>query len=224
MLVGRDAERERIGALLEAARASRSGVLVVRGEPGVGKTALLEDARERAVGMRVLAVRGVESEAELPFAGLHQLLRPALGQASQLPAPQASALRGALGLGERTGDDRFLVSLAVLTLLAELAERQPVLCLVDDAQWLDAPSTDALLFVARRLDGEGIVVLFGAREGDAHRFEAHDLATLDLGGLGAEAAGILLRQGRALEIAPGVRDQLVERTGGNALALLELPA
>lgn len=223
VLYGRDSERAQIGALLEAARDSRSGVLVLRGEPGVGKTALLEDARERAADMHVLTARGVESESELPFAALHQLTRPALEHLGDLPSPQAAALRGALGLGERTGEDRFLVSLALLSLLAEFAERRPVLCLVDDAHWLDTPSADALLFVARRLGAEGIVLLLAARGGDFRGFEAPDLPALDLRGLGVDAAERLLARHGRVEVAPRVRDQLVERTGGNALALLELP-
>jgi AAA ATPase domain len=133
MLYGRDSERAQIGALLEAARVSRSGALVVRGEPGIGKTALLEDARQRAGDMHVLAARGVESESELPFAALHQLLRPALGHVDELPSPQAAALRVALGLDEGPACERFLVFAACLSLLSELAERRPVLCLVDDA-------------------------------------------------------------------------------------------
>jgi DNA-binding NarL/FixJ family response regulator len=224
VLYGREAEREAIGALLDGARASRSGVLVLRGEPGIGKTALLEDARDRAAGMHVLTARGIESESELPFAALHQLTRPALGHLDGLPAPQADALRGALGLGARTGDDRFLVSLAVLTLLAEYAERRPVLCLVDDAQWLDRPSADALLFVARRLEAEGIALIFSTRDGDARRFEAPGLPALELRGLPAGAAGELLARAGPVEVAPRVRDELVEQTGGNALALLELSA
>ena len=165
MLFGRDVERGRVGALVEAARSSRSGALILRGEAGVGKTALLEDARERARDMQVLAARGVEAESELPFAGLHQLVRPALHLLERLPEPQAAALQGAFGLRQRAGEDRFLISVACLTLLSELAETRPVLCLVDDAQWLDASSADALMFVARRLDAEGIVMLFAAREG-----------------------------------------------------------
>src|SRR5436190_10483429 len=171
VLIGRDAERALVGVLLEAARASTSGALVVRGEPGVGKTALLEGAREAAADMQVLSACGVESESELAFAGLHQLIRPALHLLDALPRPQADALRGALGLSERVGADRFLVSAACLTLLSELAEQRPVLCLVDDVQWLDMPSSDALFFVARRLDAERIVILFAAREGDAPRFD-----------------------------------------------------
>ncbi len=144
MLYGRDSERDRIGALLEAARASRSSALVISGEPGIGKTALLEDTRERAPDMYALSARGVESESELPFAALHQLLRPALDQVDRLPDPQAAALGGALGLVDRPGHERFLVFAACLTLLGELAEGRPVLCLIDDAHWLDAASADAL--------------------------------------------------------------------------------
>jgi DNA-binding CsgD family transcriptional regulator len=224
MLYGRDAERAQIGALLDAARSSRSGVLVLRGEPGIGKTALLEDARERATDMHVLTARGIESESELPFAGLHQLLRPALDQVDQLPGPQADALRGALGLAPRAGDDRFLISVACLTLVAELAERRPVLCLVDDAQWLDAPSADALLFVSRRLDAEGIVMLFAARDGDERRFEPAALPVLRLSGLDASAAATVVARLAGPEVAPAVRDVLVEQADGNALALVELPS
>ncbi len=166
MLYGRELERDRIGELLDGARRSRSGVLVLLGEAGVGKSALLDDARERAADMRVLLARGVESEAQLPFAALHQLVRPVLGYLEQVPEPQARALRGALGLEAGGGSDRFLVSLAVLSLLAEVAEDQPVLCLIDDAHWLDEASAGALVFVARRIEAEGIVMLLGARERD----------------------------------------------------------
>jgi DNA-binding CsgD family transcriptional regulator len=224
VLYGRDAERAEIGALLDAARRSRSGVLVIRGEPGVGKTALLDDAREQAGDLQILSARGIESESELPFAVLHQLVRPALKLLGELPAPQARALRGALGLGEGAGEDRFLVSLAVLTLLSEFAERQPTLVLVDDAHWLDTPSADTLLFVARRLDAEGIVLLFSAREADVRGFPAAGLPTLHIGGLGHDAAETLLAEHGPGAVAPRVRDELLRHTGGNALALLELPA
>jgi DNA-binding CsgD family transcriptional regulator len=224
VLYGRDAERALIGALLDAARSSRSGSLVLRGEPGAGKTALLEDTRERAADMHVLWARGVESESELPFAGLHQLTRPALHLIERLPAPQAAALQGALGLAERAGDDRFLISAACLTLLAELADGRPVLCLIDDAQWLDRSSTDALLFVARRLDAEGIVMLFAAREGDVHAFEARGLGDLELRGLDAEAAAAMIAHSAEGDVAASVRDLLIEQAHGNALALVELPS
>src|SRR5262245_65145433 len=125
--------------------------------------------------MHVLSAKGVEAESELPFAALHQLIRPALGHLDQLPAPQARALQAALGLAEGAGEERFLVFAACLSLLSELAERRPVLCLVDDAHWLDEASADALRFVARRLDAEGIVLVFAAREGEPHAFEGPDL-------------------------------------------------
>ena len=223
VLYGRDPERAQIGALLEGARASRSGALVLRGEAGIGKSALLEDARERAGDMLILTARGVESEAELPFAGLHQLLRPALGHVERLPPPQAAAIRSALGLEESAGHERFLVFAACLSLLSELAERRPVLCVVDDAHWLDAASADALRFVARRLDAEGIALIFAAREGDVRAFEADDVASLNLSGLDADAADILLSRG-AVRVGPEVRERLVARTRGNALALVELPS
>src|SRR5262245_10141375 len=224
VLYGREAERARLGALLEAARLSRSGVLVLRGEPGIGKTALLEDTRERAAGMQVLTARGVESESELPFAALHQLLRPALDETDRLPPPQAAALRGALGLGEGAGEERFLVFAACLTLLSELAEERPVLCLVDDAHWLDDASADALRFVARRLDAEGIVLVFAAREGEPHAFEGPDLESLQVTGLDSDSAAALLARGAGVEASPSVQARLLEQTRGNALALLELPS
>ncbi|HXV35241.1 MAG TPA: AAA family ATPase [Gaiellaceae bacterium] len=222
MLYGRDPERSRIGELLDGARASRSAVLVISGEPGVGKSALLEDARDQAGDMRVLGGAGVESEAQLPFAALHQIVRPVLGHVESLPQPQAAALRGALGLAAGGGEDRFLVSLAVLSLLAEAAEDQPLLCLVDDAQWLDDASADALVFVARRLEAEGIVMLFGAREGDVRQFEALGLPELRLGGLDPSAAGALIDLSAGVELSSELRDRLVAETGGNPLALLEL--
>jgi DNA-binding CsgD family transcriptional regulator len=221
-LVGRDRERAEIWALLEAARSSRSSSLVLRGEAGIGKSALLDDARDRAVDMHVLTARGVESESELAFAALHQLLRPALTHLDRIPAPQAAAVGSALGLGGQSAEERFLVFAGCLSLLSELAERRPVLCLVDDAHWLDAASSDALQFVARRLDAEGIVMLFAAREGDVRRFDAPDLRTLRISGLDSEAAGRLLAPG--VSLSPAVRDRLLAQTQGNALALVELPA
>ena len=212
MLFGRDLERTQIDALLEAARASHSGALVITGDPGMAKTALLEDVKERAADMHVLSARGVKSESQLPFAALHQLLRPALADLSSIPSHQADALEGALGIGERSPHERFLVFVACLSLLSERAERRPVLCLVDDAQWLDRASADALLFVARRLDAEGIVMLFATREGEESRFEAPDLPRLRLGGLDGEAAETLLARS-AVAAAPEVRRRLLAETG-----------
>jgi DNA-binding CsgD family transcriptional regulator len=232
MLHGRRAECEALERLLADARRSRSGVLVVRGEAGVGKSALLGHAAGRADGMAVLRASGVESEAELPFAALHQLLRPVLGLVGRLPAPQAAALAGALGLGTPgddwgpggplEGGDRFLISVAVLSLLAEVAEDRPVLCLVDEAQWLDRSSAQALTFAARRLEAEGVVCLFAARDGDPRDFPAPGLPELRLKGLDPEPAAALLAAA-GLDLPAQVVDRLVERTGGNPLALQELP-
>ena len=222
MLYGRDAERAAIGGLLESARDSRSGALVLRGEAGIGKTALLEDTRDRAGDMHVLWARGVRSESELPFAGVHQLLRPALQHLDQLPPPQADALRGALGLGEPRGEERFLVFAGCLSLLSELAERRPVLCLIDDAHWLDRASAEAFVFVARRLGAEGIAMLFAAREGDVRSFDAEGVPSLPLDRLAPGAAETLLAR-VAGETAPIVRDRLLAQAQGNALALVELP-
>jgi ATP/maltotriose-dependent transcriptional regulator MalT len=224
VLCGRDRERDRIGELLKAARASRSGALVLRGEPGVGKTALLEDTQDRATDMHVLRARGVESEAELPFAALHQLLRTGLGHLDRIPAPQAEALQAALGLTQSSGHERFLVSAACLSLLSELAERRPVLCLIDDAHWLDQASAEALLFVARRVDAEGIVMLFSAREGETKTFDARDVDSLVVEGLDAASSASLLAQSAGSEVAAVVAERLVEQTRGNALALLEVPS
>ena len=223
VLYGRDSERDEIDALLNAARSSHSGALILSGEPGLGKTAMLTDARERVADMHVLYAGGVESESELAFAGLHQLFRSWFPRIEDLPPAQAKALGGALGLTTPEGDDRFLISAACLTLLSELAEERPVLCLVDDAQWLDKPSADALLFVARRLDAEGIVILFASREGEGERFDADGVPRLRLGGLDERAAHALIELAAAGAVAPEVRDLLVKQASGNPLALVELP-
>jgi predicted ATPase len=223
VLFGRDAEQTRIGELLDGARESRGSALVVRGEAGVGKSALLEHARELAGDdMLVLRGVGVASEAQLPFAGVHQLVLPVLPHLRRLPTPQADALRGALGLAAGGGKQRFLVSLAVLSLLADAAGERPLLCLVDDAHWLDDASADALAFVARRLQAEPIVMLFAAREGEDRRFAARTLPELRLDGLNPAAARALVDH--HIGVAPEIRDRLVAGTGGNPLALLELPS
>ena len=142
MLVGREAEQRELDSLLQSAREERSAVLVLRGEPGIGKTALLDYAEQQADGMRVLRCVGIEAEHELPFAGMHQLVRPCLDLVDRLPGPQAAAMRSALGLAAVGVEDRFLVSLGLLSLLAEACEDGPLLCCVDDAQWLDDPSAE----------------------------------------------------------------------------------
>jgi DNA-binding CsgD family transcriptional regulator len=223
MLVGRSAECGALDRLLAGGRHRRSGAIVLRGEPGVGKTALLAYAEEQADGFLVLRGTGIENESDLAFAALHQLLARDLDRLDCLPDPQADALRGAFGLAPAPGTDPFLIALAALGLLAELAEEAPVLCLVDDAQWVDNPSANILLFTARRIEAEGIVFVFGAREGDDRRFEAPGLPSLPVEGLDA-AASVELLDRSASALSPAVRDRLVEQVGGNPLALLELPS
>jgi AAA ATPase domain len=178
MLVGREAEQRALDALLQSAREERGAALVLRGEPGIGKTALLEYAADNAHDMSVLRCVGIEAEHELPFAGMHQLVRPCLDLVDRLPAPQASALRGALGLSFDGASDRFLVSVGLLSLLAEACDDGPVLCCVDDVQWLDGPSAEALVFAARRFQAEPIALLMAARDGDVRRFDAAGLDEL----------------------------------------------
>ena len=222
-LAGRERECAEIERLLENAVAGESGTLVVRGEADIGKTALLEHAAERAGEMVVLRATGVEAESDLAFAGLYGLVRPILRFLSQLPERQSGALRGALGLGPSTGAERLLIAAALLSLLAAAADDRPVLCLVDDAQWLDSPSADALVFAARRLRAECVAILFGAREGEQQRFDAPGLPELVVVGLDDASAAALLAA-RAAEAVPAVRARLLAEAQGNPLALLELPA
>ncbi len=224
MLVGRDAERRRLDALLRSAREDRSAVLVIRGDPGIGKTALLEYAAEQAEDMNVLRCVGIEAEHEMPFAGMHQLVRSSLELLDRLPAPQAAALRGALGLSADAVADRFLVSLALLSLLAETCEERPTLCCIDDAQWLDAPSAEALLFAARRFEAEPIAVLLGVREGELRRFDAPGLPVLELGALDSGDSRTLLAARLGKGASAEVLEMLLTAAAGNPLALLELPA
>ena len=206
--------------LLDAVRAGESRVLVVRGEAGVGKTALLDYLVEQASGCRVARAAGVESEMELAFAGLHQLLTPMLDRLERLPAPQADALRTAFGLSSGSAPDRFLVGLAALSLLAEVAEEHPLVCLVDDAQWLDRASAQVLAFVARRLAAESVGLVFAARvPGD----ELAGLPELVVEGLREADARALLDSVLTGPLDARVRDRIVAEAGGNPLALLELP-
>jgi DNA-binding CsgD family transcriptional regulator len=219
MIVGRESERQMIDARLTQACRGIGGALFVHGEPGIGKTALLAYADERAAGMRVLRARGVEAEAELAFAGMLELLRPLLPLLALIPEGQAGALRGALGLGPPV-EARLLVSAGVLSLVAAAAEERPVLLLVDDAQWLDRESADAFVFVARRLEADPALFLFAARDGDPRSFEPAGVEELVLGGLEPAEASLLLR-GRALP--ERVVEDLIRSVAGNPLALLELP-
>jgi DNA-binding CsgD family transcriptional regulator/tetratricopeptide (TPR) repeat protein len=215
-------ERETLDQLLRDARDGRSAVLVVRGEPGVGKSALLRDVTERATEFRLAQIAGVESEMELPFAGLHQLCAPMLGELDRLPEPQRRALSVALGLASGDTPDRFLVALGALTLLSEVAENQPLLVFVDDMQWLDDASLQVLGFVARRLLAEPVALLFATRDTSLDG-ELSDLPTLALGGLNDEDARALLGTVVPGRLDERVRDRIVAETRGNPLALLELP-
>ena len=218
---GRTNERERLDRLLENVRGGRSVVLVIRGEVGLGKTALLRYAAHRASDFRVVQVAGVESEMELPFAGLHQMCGSMLGQLSVLPEPQQNALRVALGLSSGNAPDRFLLALAVLSLLSEAAEERRLVCVVDDAQWLDRASSQVLGFVARRLLAESVAILFGVREPNSER-DLVGLPELLLRGLEEEDARALLATVIHGPLDDGVRDRIVSETRGNPLALLEL--
>jgi DNA-binding CsgD family transcriptional regulator len=209
--------------LFADAAAARGGAVVVRGDPGVGKTALLADACSRATGARVLWTQGIESESPLAFAALHRLLRPVLPYLDRLPPAQARALRAAFGELEGTIGDRFVVFVATLSLLSEAAEEQPVIAVVDDAHWLDAASAEALLFVARRLLADRVALVFGAREGDVRRFPGDGLPELVLGGLDSAAAGALLAERAGAPVSAEVSAVLVAQTGGSPLALMELP-
>jgi DNA-binding CsgD family transcriptional regulator len=219
-LRGRTAETAVLTGLLDAVRAGESRCLVVRGEPGVGKTALVDAAVATADGFRVLRAVGVEAEAELPYAGLHQLCRPVLDRVEALPGPQRDALQVAFGAGEGPTPDRFLVALAVLSLLSGVAEASPLLCVVDDEQWLDEASAMALAFVARRLLAEAIAIVFVGREPSASLAGLPELA---LEGIGEEDARLLLASRMRGRFDERVRERILAETRGNPLALLELP-
>jgi DNA-binding CsgD family transcriptional regulator len=221
-LRGRSSERALLDRLLADVRGGQSGVLVVRGEAGVGKTALLRYATEQASGFRIAHIAGVESEMELAFAGLHQLCAPMLGQLDVLPEPQQVALSVALGLASGDPPDRFLVALGALGLLSAVAEEQPLLCVVDDLQWLDDASARALGFVARRLLAEPVALVFGVLEPSGED-ELAGLPELQLTGLDEVDARALLETVIPGRIDERVRDRIVAETRGNPLALLELP-
>ena len=220
MLLGRELEIAHIDRLLAEAREGRSGALVLSGEPGIGKTALLDYAADRAKGMTVLAARGIESEAELPFAALADLLRPVMGLIERIPEAQAAALEAALALGPPAAGDGFTVCAGVLSVLAAAADEAPVLVLIDDAQSVDRSSMQAVLFAARRLDAEGVALFVARRHGSD--MDMSGLAELDVSGLDREAALALLeRSGR---VSTAVADELIASSGANPLALIEVPS
>jgi len=221
-LTGRSAERAALERLVEAVKSGESRALVVRGDPGVGKTVLLDylAARAAAAGCRVERAAGVQTEMTLPFAGLHQLCAPMADHLDRIPAPQRDALRTAFGLAAGPPPDRFLVGLAVLSLLCDVAGKRPLICVIDDEQWLDQASAQALGFVARRLAADPVGVLFAAREpGDA----LTGLPELQIQGLPDDEARALLDAALGGPLDVQVRDLIVAETHGNPLALLELP-
>ena len=222
MLLGRQRELQVIDEVLAAARLGKSSRLVIRGEPGIGKTALLEYATSKAETMQLLSARGVEFEADLPFAGLHELLRPALGSIGQLPALHASALRSSLGLGDRIEADRLIVGAAVLGLISAYAENGPVLLTIDDANWMDRSSAEAIAFAARRLLADPVAIVVAVREGEESPFLSAGLPELNLSGLDEGAAAELLTVSKPTDSSAEFVRRMVEATGGNPLALLEL--
>src|SRR4051794_30403612 len=221
-LLGRRTECETLDHVVEAVRAGQSAVLVVRGEAGVGKTALLAHLIERASGCRIARASGVESEMELPFAGLHQLCAPMLDHLDRLPAPQRAALATAFGLSAGDPPDRFLVGLAVLSLLSDVADDEPLVCVVDEAQWQDRESAQVLAFVARRLLAEAVGLVFAVRE-PSPTPGLDGLPELVVGGLDETDANALLRSVFPGRVDERVSDRIVTEARGNPLALLELP-
>ncbi len=221
-LIDRHGERDELERLVAGVRAGQSRVLVLRGDAGVGKTALLRQLSVAAEGCRIARAAGVESEMELPFAGLHALCGPMLGRLEHLPDPQRDALSTAFGLSAGPAPDRFLVGLAVLSLLADGAEEQPLVCIVDDAQWLDRVSAQTLAFVARRLLAERVGLVFALREsGDGHVLEG--LPELVIEELPADEARLLLDATIPGPLDERVRARILAEAAGNPLALIELP-
>jgi DNA-binding CsgD family transcriptional regulator/KaiC/GvpD/RAD55 family RecA-like ATPase len=222
VLIGREEQLGRIDRLLDGARLGRSAAFVLHGDPGVGKTALVEHAMASADGFVVLHVLGVEAESDVAFSGLDALLRPVIEFLDAIPATQSFALRGALGL-EETDSDSLAAYAGTLSLLAAAAERRPVLVVVDDAHWLDRASADALTFTARRVAGEGIALIFATRTDAGQRFIASGLDVIEVHSLASRDALALLRARWGDELGPGVARHLADATGGNPLALLQIP-
>jgi DNA-binding CsgD family transcriptional regulator len=220
-LLGRRREQEALAQLLNGARQGRSGVLVISGEAGVGKTALLTDLASRAAGLRTIHISGAESEMEMAFACLHQLCVPLLGRIERLPSPQRNALQVALGLSDGQTPDRFLVGLAVLTLIGEAATERPIVCIIDDAQWIDQSSLQTLAFVARRILADAVVMVFAVRDPGLNG-ELAGMPNLTLNGLDDRDARALLAAAVPGHLDGNVQDNIIAEAGGNPLALLEL--
>ena len=223
MLVGRDLETAHLAELLDHARHGSSASLVVRGEPGVGKSALLEELVADAAEVLVLRTQGLETESPLAFAALHRLLLPVRRLREELPAPQARALRVAFGEEDGPSIEPFLVAVATLSMLTTAAEESTVVCVVEDAHWLDSATADALLFCGRRLGADRVLLVFSARDGAATPFRSDGIAEMTLAGLAPAAARELLDQRLGDAPALEVTERLMAESGGNPLALLELP-
>jgi DNA-binding CsgD family transcriptional regulator len=223
MLLGRNRECTELERLLARASRGRSGVLVLRGEPGIGKSALLDEAARRADGFVLLHARGVESESEIAFSGLSELLRPVLHLLPQIPRPQAAVLASALTVGPPVRGDRLAACAGTVSLLSAAADQAALLVAVDDAQWLDLASLDAVLFAARRLEAERVVLLIAVREGEPSPIEKGGLEELVLDGLDGHSSRELLRQAWP-DVEPATASQLIATAGGNPLALIEIPA
>jgi DNA-binding CsgD family transcriptional regulator len=221
VLLGRTTERARVERLLDDARQGRGGALLIRGEPGIGKTALLRYAIDLAEALTIVRATGVESETELEYSGLVELCQPILSGLDGLPEHQADALRGALGLSAARAGDRFMVGAATIGLLSLVAESRPLLVVVDDAQWLDAASADALTFAARRLAADPVAFLVGVRDGSPAFASVFD--ELELSGLDADTAGRLVERAAGAAVPDEVAARLYDATQGNPLALVELP-
>ena len=223
-MVGREPERQLLGALVEAARGGSAGTLIVRGEPGVGKSALLDELVAESDDATVLRTQGLEAAAPLAFAALHRLLRPVTRLRGGLPEPQARALRVAFGEEEGDSVELFLVGVATLAILTAAAEENPVLCVLDDAHWLDAATAEALLFCAHRLGADRVALVFAARDGAWGTFDPQGLDELVVTGLDPDASRTLLQARLGAAAGAEVLERIVAETRGNPLALLELPA
>ena len=221
VLFGRDKEQQAISGVVDRARNGQSGVLAIVGEAGMGKSVLLEYAERQAAAMRVLRARGVQSEARVPFGGLFELLRPALGCLGQIPPPQAIALESALALRGPRAEDRFAVGAATLSLLAAYADTAPLLVLVDDAHWVDGSTSDALLFTFRRLIADPIAVIVSVRDGERSLLDGADLPQMRLDGVDRAAAGHILGEAATRPVPDDVVGRVHRQTGGNPLALVE---
>jgi DNA-binding CsgD family transcriptional regulator len=224
MLLGRERELQALAGVISAARSGMSAVLAIVGEPGIGKSVLLDEARAAADGFTVLQARGLELESRVPFGGLLELLRPALGRLGSIPAPQASALGRALALQPGPTGDRFAVGAATLSLLAAEADEQPVLLLLDDAHWLDDSSAAALLFAIRRLVADPIAVVITARVGEVSLFGDAGFETLELAGLEQAAAAALVAHVTGAPLDEPALEHLYATTAGNPLGLVQLAA